>query len=130
MYAYGEVRNLASSLCFDTLNQDEKRRIDLGVYFCQNGASANQVFSLSKKDELRTEVLCVTARKKPGSQLYLDRCADKFSQKWKHIKGGTLKNFESNLCIDLTNVKSGEMARLEKCNMNKPDQLFEFKTYF
>ena len=38
-----QVRNPASNLCLDTLQKDEKIEFDMGLYSCQNGASANQV---------------------------------------------------------------------------------------
>ena len=129
MYAYGEVRNSASSLCFDTLGKDEKGQVDMGVFFCQGGGSANQVFSLSKKDELRREELCCTGNKTPGSLVLMEPCWGKSNQKWKHKKGDAIVNVESGLCIDVTNVKNNEIAKLEVCKLNKPGQLWEFKFY-
>ena len=38
-----QVRNPASNMCLDTLQKDEKMEFDMGLYSCQNGASANQV---------------------------------------------------------------------------------------
>lgn len=38
-----QVRNPPSNLCLDTLQKDEKTVFDMGIYSCQNGASANEV---------------------------------------------------------------------------------------
>jgi hypothetical protein len=116
-------------MCFDTLGKDEKGRIDLGVFYCQGGASANQVFSLSHKNELRREDLCCSGSNAPGSSVIMEPCWDKSNQKWKHTKSSTIVHIESGLCIDITDVKSGEIAKLKTCDTSKPGQLWEFKFY-
>lgn len=37
------MRNQPSSLCLDTLQKDEKTVFDMGMFYCQNGGSSNQV---------------------------------------------------------------------------------------
>lgn len=73
----------------DTLGRDEKGSIQLAVFSCQNGASANQYFSLSKVDQLRREDTCAVASgNSPESMgVILSQCdyVDK-SQKWTHDK--------------------------------------------
>jgi polypeptide N-acetylgalactosaminyltransferase len=70
----------------DTLGKDEKGFIELGVFYCQGGVSANQVFSLSHKAELRREDLCCFADNNPGSNVKMITCNDNQNQKWSHIK--------------------------------------------
>ena len=80
-----------SSLCLDTLGRDEKGSIQLAIFSCQNGASANQYFSLTKTDQLRREDTCaVSSGSGPDSYTvilshcdYMDR-----TQKWTHEKVG------------------------------------------
>ncbi len=73
----------------DTLGKDEKGSIQLAIFSCQNGASANQYFSLSKADQLRREDTCaVSSGNNPDSMtVILSQCdyVDK-SQKWTHEK--------------------------------------------
>ena len=73
----------------DTLGRDEKGSIQLAVFSCQNGASANQYLSLTKTDQLRREDGCaLTSGNDPSSMgVILTQCeyADK-SQKWTHEK--------------------------------------------
>ena len=38
-----QVRNPSTNLCLDTLGKDEKTVFDIGVFFCQGGASASEV---------------------------------------------------------------------------------------
>lgn len=61
----------------------------MAIFSCQNGASANQYFSLSKTDQLRREDTCAIA---PGSStdslsVTLSNCdyVDK-NQRWTHEK--------------------------------------------
>lgn len=79
------MRNPGTQLCLDTLGKDESTNIPIAVYSCQNGVSANQYFSLSKKDELRREDACCVSTGSPV--VSLTECF--FSgekQKWKHEK--------------------------------------------
>ncbi len=73
----------------DTLGKDEKGSIQLAIFSCQNGASANQYFSLSKADQLRREDTCaISSGREPDTlTVILSHCdyADK-SQKWTHEK--------------------------------------------
>ncbi|CAF0715034.1 unnamed protein product [Brachionus calyciflorus] len=128
--AYGEVRNPGSSFCLDTLGKDEKKNIELGVFFCQNGASANQVFSLSNSDELRREDVCCVGQSSAGSVVRLVYCNGMASQKWIHDRqSGAVVHKSSGLCLDVTDVKNGELAKLENCNKNRPGQIWQFKNY-
>lgn len=130
VYAYGEVRNPSSSFCLDTLGKDEHSAIQLGVYFCQGGVSANQVFSLSKNDELRREDLCCTGSSE-GQSIYMHSCSvDSTNQKWKHDRTtGQIKHSKSGLCLDVTGVKNSEYPVLNRCDEDKPGQKWEFKNY-
>ncbi len=69
VHAYGEVRNRNGNtlICLDTLGKNERGSIELGVYFCQSGASESQFFSLSNNDELRREDFCCHGSKNDGS---------------------------------------------------------------
>ena len=129
VHAYGEVRNSGSSFCLDTLGKDEKTSIQLGVYFCQGGVSANQVFSLSNSDELRREDLCALSHGGAGSVVQMNHCSGARSEKWKHSKSGPIIHIDSGLCLDVTDVKNGEHAKVNKCNAQKPGQIWEFKNY-
>ena len=84
-----QLRNPASSLCLDTLGKDEKSSLQLAIFSCQNGASANQYFSLTKKDQLRREDTCavISGRVSDGTGVILSQCdySDR-SQKWTHEK--------------------------------------------
>ncbi len=124
-----KVRNPGSSLCLDTLGKDEKSSIQLGVYFCQGGVSANQVFSLSNKDELRREDLCVLTQGSAGSVVQMNHCSGNSNEKWTHTKSGPIIHKDSGLCLDVTDVKNGEYAKVNKCNPQKPGQMWDFKNY-
>ena len=44
------------------------------------------------------------------------------------LKNGAIVHKQSGLCIDITNVKSGEFAKVQKCS-DKSGQIWEFKNY-
>jgi hypothetical protein len=107
-----KVRNPGSSFCLDTLGKDEKTSFSLGVFFCQGGTSANQVFSLSKADELRREDLCSSGAGKEGSDVQMVPCYGDKMHKWTHSKkSSSIVHKESGLCLDVTNVKNGEYVK-------------------
>ncbi|CAF1270040.1 unnamed protein product [Adineta steineri] len=132
VHAYGEVRNPATSLCLDTLGKDEKGSIQLAVFSCQNGASANQFFSLTKTDQLRREDTCSlsTGRGSDSVGVALSQCesSDK-NQKWTHEKNGTIIHHPSKLCLDIEGLKNNDQINLKKCQPNKPSQQWLFEHY-
>ena len=83
----------------DTLGADEKSSIPLAIFSCQNGASANQYFSLSKTDQLRREDACAlsTGSNLETMDVVLSGCeySDK-GQKWLHEK---VKEENNSLCL-------------------------------
>ncbi|CAF1565944.1 unnamed protein product [Adineta steineri] len=132
VHAYGEVRNPSTSLCLDTLGKDEKGSIQLAVFSCQNGASANQFFSLTKTDQLRREDTCSlsTGRGSDSVGVALSQCeySDK-NQKWTHEKNGTIIHHPSKLCLDIEGLKNNDQINLKKCQPNKPSQQWLFEHY-
>ena len=124
-----QVRNVDSSFCLDTLGKDEKGIIDLGVFFCQGGSSANQVFSWSNIYELRREDLCCSGSSTVGARVRMHHCSGSKSEKWSHTKGGQIVHTESGLCLDVSGVNNGEFPLLNKCDSNKQGQKWEFRTY-
>lgn len=130
VYAWGMVRNPSSNLCLDTLQKDEKIVFDMGTFSCQNGASANEVFSLSMDYELRREEGCLTHRPQDTSgKVPLENCDGSKNQKWEHDKEkGTIKHKESGKCLDVDGVKSGETVNVKPCN-GKDSQIWTFEHY-
>ncbi|XP_048755192.2 probable N-acetylgalactosaminyltransferase 9 isoform X2 [Ostrea edulis] len=131
VHAWGMVRNPASNLCLDTLQKDEKIVFDMGLYSCQNGGSANEVFSLSINDELRREEACLTALSE-GGHVPLEPCTGSANQKWKHDKEkmvitGTTSSGDV-LCLDKKDGKNNGLVFTEKCN-SKESQKWTFEHY-
>jgi hypothetical protein len=64
-----------------------------------------------------------------GSTVILSPCTGGSKEKWKHKKGGQIVHIESGMCLDITDVKHGEYAKINKCDSNKLGQFFEFENY-
>lgn len=131
VHAWGMVRNPPSNLCLDTLQKDEKTVFDMGIYSCQNGASANEVFSLSINDELRREEACLTVVSE-GGRVPLEACTGAANQKWKHDKEkliitGTTSGGQV-LCLDKKKESNNGHVFMEKCN-GKESQKWTFEHY-
>jgi len=44
VYCVLKVRNPSSNICLDTLGRDEKVEFELGLFHCQGGKSAAEVY--------------------------------------------------------------------------------------
>ncbi|XP_060585105.1 probable N-acetylgalactosaminyltransferase 9 isoform X2 [Ruditapes philippinarum] len=130
IHAWGMVRNPGSNLCLDTLGKDEKTVFDIGVFSCQGGASASEVFSLSLKDELRREDGCMSTGGSNGDKISLTKCieGDK-NQQFKHDKQkSTIVHVGSGRCLDVADEKSSGYVRVRDCN-NSDSQKWNFEHY-
>ncbi|XP_033761442.1 probable N-acetylgalactosaminyltransferase 9 isoform X2 [Pecten maximus] len=116
VHAWGMVRNPGSNLCLDTLGKDEKTTFDVGLFSCQNGASASEVFSLSMDKELRREEGCMAYHGQTGGHPQLVNCNGAANQKWQHDKNtGTIVHEETGLCLDRDKVESGGYSLVMTC---------------
>lgn len=128
--AYGMVRNPSSNMCLDTLGKDEKTSFEVGVFSCQGGGSAAEVFSLSKRKELRREESCLQTTGGERSSVMLIPCyGSRGSQEWKHDREtGTIIHESSGKCLDTADVKSGGSIVVSKC-IGSGTQKWEFEHY-
>lgn len=128
--AWGMVRNPASNLCLDTMGKDEKTVFDIGVFSCQGGASANEVFSLSQTNELRREEGCLTSNGNNGDNVSLQSCSSgDEKQKWKHDKtNSSIIHGKSGRCLDVAQEKSGGVLHVKDCD-NSDAQKWNFEHY-
>ncbi|XP_076471914.1 putative N-acetylgalactosaminyltransferase 9 isoform X2 [Babylonia areolata] len=130
VHAWGMVRNPASNLCLDTLQKDEKMEFDMGLYSCQNGASANQVMSLSVTNDLRREEACLDSLGEDGSTVRLRQCHhNKPTMKWKHDKEkNKLIHESSGLCLDVAGQQNDGHPVLKPCK-DVNSQIWTFEHY-
>ncbi len=129
----------------DTLGKDEKSTIPLSVYSCQNGVSANQYLSLSKKDQLRREDVCAVTMDSTSVVLASCNFADQ-KQTWTHekvkyiqqyfqinfvlsLQNGSIIHFPSKLCLDVEGLSNNDQIKLKTCEANKPSQQWRFQYY-
>uniref|UniRef100_A0A0N5AKT4 Polypeptide N-acetylgalactosaminyltransferase n=1 Tax=Syphacia muris TaxID=451379 RepID=A0A0N5AKT4_9BILA len=129
--AYGLVRNLADgeSLCLDTLQRlENKGTVVLGVFSCQNGGSASQMFSFSNDSQLRRETTCVDVDDETRKALLIE-CVHDIFRTFEHEKDGLLKHVESGLCLDTDGLKAGDDIKFLQCNATKLSQHWQFTNY-
>lgn len=127
VHAWGMVRNPATNLCLDTLGEDEKKSFHIGVFSCQNGISANQVFSLSLKNQLRREEGCLEIYKIGDKPMLYSCDSHKSNQQWIYFKSnGTLVHIKTGACLDST--KNGQHVSTKKCSKSDA-QKWAFEHY-
>lgn len=115
-----------TNFCLDTLSGKEQGQIPLGVFYCQGGKSANQVFTLTNEGVLRREEACASVYNK---FVYLRNCDDSSEQKWHMNSDGNFIHDSSGLCLDATDVKSGQQMKAAACDPNSSGQKWSFEKH-
>lgn len=115
-FGFGRVRNPESSMCLDTMQNDEKESYELGAYPCHGFVAASQFFSLSKHYEVRREDSCAEVSSFGGEATSVVRVqmvachGNGGAQEWIHTKQGRLINKETNKCLDVRPASSSRSA--------------------
>ena len=112
--------------CFDSLGVKEEGRYPLGLFYCQNGKSEGQVFTLTKGGEFRREDTCATVQ---DGTVSLTECYSNKDQKWQLRENGkahSIVHEQSGLCMDITGVESGKQVKANKCDQKVDGQKFTF----
>lgn len=126
--AWGAVKNPASKMCMDTLNVEENRRYEMGIYTCMT-FSPNQVLSLTLKDTLRREDSCLSSVAGAGGPVVVKECSGSDRELWLHDKSvGTIWNKKTGLCLDTGGGQSGSKLVLSLCSDSESQQ-WTFERY-
>jgi len=132
VFAYGRLRNPASSTCLDNLQNDDKDTYDLGQYACHNFMAAAQFFSFSRKYELRTENTCATVSTpfpQRMEKVEMSVCHGQGGeQEWAHTKEGKIIHKATKKCLDAGQGQSMDLLYVAPCK-NIPSQVWYFDHY-
>lgn len=109
--------------CLDTLGAKEQNSLPLGLYYCQNGKSANQVFTLSKNGEFRREDVCAVVW---SGKVQMYTCLGSLNQKWHLNNHGQIVNDKTGLCLDKSNIEIGKQLHANNCDPSSPGQIWKF----
>lgn len=109
--------------CFDTLGAKEAGSYPLGIFYCQNGKSANQVFTLTKSGEFRREETCAVVW---SGKVHFTHCLGSSDQKWHLSEQSQIVNDKTGLCIDITGIESGKQVLAKTCDPTVPGQIWTF----
>ena len=113
-------------MCLDTLGDHHLTK--LGVYPCIE-TSQNQLFSFTNTNQIRHNDFCFYSDGVSGSFLNMTSCSSAENQKWIHTKDGPIVNKKTRLCIDITGMKTHDLAKLEKCDSSKTGQKWNWLNY-
>lgn len=124
---WGRVRSGSARTCLDNLQLSADAAVGpLGLYPCHERLFPSQMFSLTRKDELRQEDHCaeVTGVAAAGAEVQLTRCHGRGrAQRWL-ARGSLLRHVDSDLC--LTAPRDSSSASLRTCNASDPQQNWTF----
>jgi hypothetical protein len=113
-------------MCLDTLGVNGLKNV--GVYPCVK-ASQNQLFSFTNSDQIRHDDYCFYSDPSLVLSLNTTKCNSADNQKWIHTKDGPIVNKKTGLCIDITGMKSYDLAKMEKCDSSKEGQKWKWLNY-
>lgn len=126
MYPYGrgEVRNLGTDQCLDTLAKNEPGG-EPGMYMC-HGMGNNQFFMYTKKNEFWHDDLCLDlVNGDSNTKVKLYNCHRLGgNQKWEHDRDGKIRHVLHDVCLDI----EGDGLVVRKCD-SRQTQKWRFSAY-
>lgn len=127
MYPYGrgEVRNLGTNQCLDTLAKNDPGG-EPGMYMC-HGMGNNQFFMFTKNYEFWHDEVCLDlVDGNPDTKVKLYTCHGLGgNQKWEHEKDGRIRHTLHDVCLD---VSEGSNLVVRKCD-GRDTQKWRFSAY-
>uniref|UniRef100_A0A224XDQ8 Polypeptide N-acetylgalactosaminyltransferase n=1 Tax=Panstrongylus lignarius TaxID=156445 RepID=A0A224XDQ8_9HEMI len=126
--AYGRALTQDGANCLDCLQQNEDEKYNLGFYPCHASLFSSQLFSFSRKGELRREFTCAEVDI-ATRQVFMDKCDDSARQKWKLEDNGQLVNVRMGECLDAQGVPVNGTLRVALCDINRPTQIWIWDHY-
>lgn len=125
-YGRGEVRNLGTNQCLDTLAKNEPGG-EPGMYMC-HGMGNNQFFMYTKKHEFWHDELCLDLiNSSPSTKVKLYTCHSQGgNQKWQHDRDGKIRHSYHNVCLD---VIEGSNLVVRGCDDDRQAQKWRFTSY-
>lgn len=97
----GEIRNIATRKCLDNMGRKEHEK--LGFYTC-HGQGGNQIFALTKNNEIQHDDLCLDAAPRGGvAEVVMYKCHGKHgNQEWIYKEADkTIIHAPSGYCLDV-----------------------------
>ncbi|XP_033640082.1 polypeptide N-acetylgalactosaminyltransferase 1-like [Asterias rubens] len=117
----GEVRHIETRKCLDNMGRKENEKV--GFFNC-HGQGGNQVFGLTKQNEIKHDDLCLDASSNTKFQdIVMLKCHGKHgNQEWRFSQNSkTIIHYTSGLCLEKS--KHGkDTPTLVKCNGSSAQQ--------
>ncbi|XP_071812877.1 polypeptide N-acetylgalactosaminyltransferase 1-like [Apostichopus japonicus] len=107
----GEVRNMASQQCLDTMMRDPGNKV--GLFGC-HGQGGNQIWALTSLNELRHDEACLDVAR--GGPVMMLSCHQQGgNQQWMYSDKTKEIKHSSGLCLD-TSEKAHDEPSVKPCN--------------
>ncbi|XP_072038940.1 LOW QUALITY PROTEIN: polypeptide N-acetylgalactosaminyltransferase 1-like [Amphiura filiformis] len=111
----GEVRNMETRKCLDNMGRKENEKV--GFFNC-HGQGGNQIFALTKENELKHDDLCLDASSNSNyADVMMFKCHNKHgNQEWKYDENKkTMVHGPSGYCMDKP-PDGKDSPTLSRCN--------------
>ncbi|XP_047136155.1 polypeptide N-acetylgalactosaminyltransferase 13 [Hydra vulgaris] len=124
-YGRGDVKNLGTLSCLDTLAQNNQGGKP-GLYPCHK-MGTNQYFIFTKKFEIWHDGLCLDLSDSDlNAKVKLWPCHKQGgNQKWKHTKSGLIMHESRKKCLE----GQGDQILIRACDTNNANQRWLFEHY-
>jgi len=124
-YGRGDVKNLGTNSCLDTLAQNNQGGVP-GLYPCHK-MGTNQFFIFTKKFEIWHDSLCLDlSDSSAAAKAKLWPCHKQGgNQKWEHTKNGFIKHPAHGKCLE----GQGDQILIRECNKDNLSQKWIFEKY-
>ncbi|XP_071961390.1 polypeptide N-acetylgalactosaminyltransferase 1-like isoform X2 [Antedon mediterranea] len=116
-FSMGEIRNVETNQCLDTMMRDTGHKV--GLYAC-HGQGGNQIWAFTKNFELKHDDSCLDVAH-TGPVMMLSCHQQGGNQKWSYDKQTKELKHSSGLCLD-TSEKAHDEPSVKPCNGHKTQQ--------
>ncbi|BFY99016.1 hypothetical protein BsWGS_02055 [Bradybaena similaris] len=119
-HSLGEIRNKATGLCLDTMGR--KNGENVGLERC-HGQGGNQVFSLTSKETLQTDDLCLDVSIIGGPVKLIQCHSMGGNQRWQYdVETKVLRHVYTNQCLGKPGQGDKDVPSLSRCTGSDDQQ--------
>ncbi|XP_055307732.1 polypeptide N-acetylgalactosaminyltransferase 1 isoform X2 [Sitodiplosis mosellana] len=124
---FGRFSAKHQNYCLDDLQQDNEKPYNLGIYSCHKpNVSRSQFFSITHSGVLRNELSCASIQQSYSqkSNVVMAACLDNdaYNEKWEITPFDQIRNKNSDLCLDYSNLNPQDHVFALKCNAQSETQ--------
>ncbi|XP_070566323.1 polypeptide N-acetylgalactosaminyltransferase 1-like [Ptychodera flava] len=115
----GEIRNVESNMCLDTMMKDANNKV--GMFGC-HGQGGNQIWAYTKNREIKHDEICLDLSSHRGPVMMLPCHGQNGNQQWFYDEKTKELKHTNGMCLEKPDAKQRDMPAIKACNGNRGQQ--------